>query len=409
MKKGGEKIVGASNVVELGPYRSKFAKRARDINPGVLAALSIDSVILQICDVLVAVSAVLTDSKDLRSLPERLEGLFSGIDEDTFRSGLSEIMEGRTQASIELWVRKLRTKAYRIFARRLVGAAAYHQLKSALYQDTAEVSVAVRKGLRSGMPFLVAWEDAIAVMSREQLSKLTPIDVLGLNFTKLLHQFDTFLGEKVLDSFPADISMPQIDELGDLSEMAGIFRQSVSSRTLLQVSRVNEPLVRKLAGARDALEHSADGVAQAASSLVELIDRILRESFDQEQVLNWIEKELPVTSGLWYETDQGEQHPTKRGEVLCLLYNCGSIKREPSEQDDGTGPLFLHQVLAGVVVSARSSLQKLKHSDDADDEDRKKLTELLSAVEGALMLGVLHQQMVPSVAEDCQGLCQNTA
>ena len=42
-------------------------------------------------------------------------------------------------------------------------------------------ALAVRRGVRAAMPFVVAWEDALAAMSREQLSTLTSIDVLGLD------------------------------------------------------------------------------------------------------------------------------------------------------------------------------------------------------------------------------------
>jgi hypothetical protein len=64
------------------------------------------------------------------------------------------------------------------------------------------VALAVRRGVRAAMPFVVAWEDALAVMSREQLSTLTSIDVLGLDVGKLIHDLDALPGDRVLPALP---------------------------------------------------------------------------------------------------------------------------------------------------------------------------------------------------------------
>ncbi len=184
-----------------------------------------------------------------------------------------------------------------------------------------------------------------------------------------------------------------------LNDLSDTIRTAVSSAAQRQLTRVNEPLVRKLAGARDALEHSADGVSQAASSLIELIDRVIRESLDGASVLDWIDSQIPGTPDTTYPTDNGVRRPTKRGELLCLVYGGGSVSRQATEQDDGTGPSFVHQVLAGVMVSARSKLQALKHADDATEADREQMKALLSAMEGALMLGLLLQQLTAASVE----------
>ncbi len=243
------------------------------------------------------------------------------------------------------------------------------------------------------MPFVTAWEDALAVLSPEQLAGATTFDLLGLNAGKLMVQLDSLLGEKVLPVLPMDLADAEAADLVDTPQLASVVRASLSLSTRRQLMRANQSLVRKLSGARDALSHSADGVAQAASSLIELIDRILRESATRDEVLNWIHREVPDSPDLTFEDSGVGLRPTKRGEVLCFLYGGGQVKREPTEADDGKGPSFVHEVLARVVVSARSELQRLKHADEPGDGDKAQLELLLAAVEGALLLGLLLHQI----------------
>ena len=379
----------------LADHRSKFVLQARDLDPRLLSALRIDAVFLQLCDALVTVCSVLSDSSDPRPWQEQLDEVFRQVDAAQVMAGLEDIVENRSLEAADAWIRQVRTVGYRAFARRLVGAATYDRLERALYEDAAVVAFAVRRGVRAAMPFVVAWEDALAVMTPQQLSALTSFDVLGLNVGKLIYDLDALLGDKLLPAFPADVLALHRADVVNLSELRDTFRARVSSTAVRQLTRVNQSLVRKLAGARDALEHSADGVSQAASSLVELIDRVLRESSDQDSVLEWIDEEVADSPGLTWVDDQGQRRPTKRGEVLCLMYAGGSVKREATEHDDGLAPLFVHQILAGVVVSARTKLQQLKHADEATEEDREQLSALLSAIEGALMLGLLLQQVAP--------------
>ena len=276
----------------------------------------------------------------------------------------------------------------------------YDQLERALYEDAAVVALAVRRGVRAAMPFVAAWEDALAVMSREQLASLTTIDVLGLNIGKLVHDLDALLGDRVLPRTPSRGRVGARHQGVSLDDLSATIRTAVTSAAQRQLTRVNNPWYRKLAGARDALEYSADGVSQAASSLVELIDRVIRESLDGASVLDWIDSQIPSTPDTTYLTPKGVRQPTKHGELLCLVYGGGSVSRQPSEHDDGTGPSFVHQVLAGVMVSARSKLQALKHADEASEADREQLKALLSAMEGALMLGLLLQQLTTGQRAD---------
>jgi len=391
-----------SNDVALARHRSRFARHAGDLDPRVLSALRIDAVLLQFCDVVVTVCSILSDATDPRPWQERLDDAFRHVEADSVVAGLEDIAASQTQAAVDTWVRKVRTVGYKAFARRLLGAATYDQLEHALYEDAAVVALAVRRGVRAAMPFVVAWEDALAVMSREQLSTLTSIDVLGLNVGKLIHDLDALLGDRVLPALPVEVVAAHSGDLVSLNELTGTVRAAVSSGALRQLTRVSEPLVRKLAGARDALEYSADGVSQAASSLVELIDRVIRESVDEATALAWIDSQLRDNPDLTYLTPAGLRRPTKRGELLCLVYAGGSVSRPATEQDDGSGPSFVHQVLVGVIVSPRTRLQHLKHADDASEDDREQLKNLLSAIEGALMLSLLLQQLTVAPSQSSE-------
>jgi hypothetical protein len=246
--------LSSSNDVTLARHRSRFASQAGDLDPRLLAALRMDTVLLQFCDVVVTVCSILSDATDTRPWQERLDDAFRQVEADSVVAGLEDIAACQTQAAVDALLRKVRTVGYKAFARRLLGAATYDELERTLYEDAAVVALAVRRGVRAAMPFVVAWEDALAVMSREQLSTLTSIDVLGLNIGKLIHDLDALLGDRVLPAIPVEVLAAHHGDLLSLNELAGTVRAAVSSGALRQLSRVSEPLVRKLAGARDALE-----------------------------------------------------------------------------------------------------------------------------------------------------------
>lgn len=309
-------------------------------------------------------------------------------------NGIETFTQDKTRVAVEAWVRKVRKVGYQAYARRLLGAAEYDRLERALREDAALVALAVRRGVRAVMPFVAAFEDGLEVMTSEQLAQIRAADLIGVNFGKLMHQLDAMLGEKVWPLLPMEVVSTCDDDFLGLEQFADQVRVTVTTSARTHLTRVNEPLVRKLTGARDALKYSADGVSQAASSLVELIDRVLREAAAERDVLEWIDRELTDTAELSYRTVTGERRPTTRGSTLHFLYGGGSVARAPSRSDDGTGPSILHEVLASVVVAARKKLQRLKHADSAHPSDREQLDQLLGAVEGTLWLGLwLHQTM----------------
>ena len=310
---------------------------------------------------------------------------------------MEALSQDATRVAVESWVRKVRKVGYQAYAGRLLGTAEYDRLERALREDGAVVALAVRRGVRAAMPFVAAFEDGLEVMTPDQLAQIRAVDLLGLNFGHLMHKLDTAIGERVWPQLPMDAVPTRHDDFLGLEQITEDIRVKVTTSATTHLTRVNEPLVRKLTGARDALKYSADGVAQAASSLVELIDRVLREGTEDRQVLSWIDRELNGAAGLTYVGVSGERRPTTRGSTLYFLYCGGSVARQPSGPDDGTGPSFLHEVIASVVVVARKKLQRLKHADSTDPVEREHLDKLLAAVEGAMWLGLWLHQAAPGV------------
>lgn len=160
-----------------------------------------------------------------------------------------------------------------------------------------------------------------------------------------------------------------------MKEMSSRLRQMASGPTRAKLSDLNARLAAKIAGAEDALRLSADGVSQAAHSMVELIDRILRTAFTEQAVLDWIAESDRCDDDLTYLAPSGKRSSTKRGQALCFIY-----AGRPVEES------AVHEILAAGVVSARTQLQALKHAEKGDSADVEKVVGLIAAVEGCFAL-----------------------
>ncbi len=398
-----KKVHVTTGLVGYDKHRSKFAARARGLDPSLLSALRVDEVMLSCCDVVVTVCGVLMDSDDPRPWQQRIESCFTERFADADAEAVVQTLDAFTSedgaTSVSNWIKRTKKAGYTAYARRLVGAAEYNRLERALKEDAAVVALAVRRGLRAMMPFAVAWEDALAIMTRNQLAAVTKLDLLSVGALQLVGSLDDQLGEKVMTTLPMATTQAGDKDLlpwsaGDLVSVVEDFRVIVSAESSKHIELQNAYLVRKVEGARHALEYSADGVSQAANSLIELIDRLLREAFDAGTVLGWVDANLPGDTNLVW-IDRCGRRPTKRAEALCLVYGGGSVARPPTQDDDGVGPSLIHDVLARVIVSARDKLQELKHADSGDETDREDLLRVMASVEGSLMLG-LRLGLIPS-------------
>ncbi|MGW2340386.1 hypothetical protein [Streptomyces sp. NPDC001661] len=373
--------------------RSNIAGFAQNLDPKTRETLHLDDTLLTGLDLLVSLSRALTDTRNDLPWQDRLEAVLDSMNNHELEVALAALA-GLFQPpeKAQAWVNSVRSVSYQLFVCRLLGAAKYRLLVIALREDQAVVGLAVRRALRALMPFAVAWSDAIATMSKDQRKSITRKDVLALDVVRGIAFADKFLGDKLLSNLPMELTGATSEDLegwepDDLSEIVGRLRSRITQASAARLHRENSQLVRKIRGARDALKYSEDGVSQAANSLIELIDRVMREAFPPAVVLAWIKTNLPHEPMLTYTKD-GKAAPTKRGEALCFVYDAGPVAREPNEYDDGTGPAPIQDILARIFVSTRDKLQKLKHSDGGTPEERERLLALFSALEGALLLGL---------------------
>ncbi|NYI05539.1 hypothetical protein [Allostreptomyces psammosilenae] len=365
----------------------------RTLKPGLLETLRITESAVLVMEALVSLCKALTNDSDPRPWHERVDDCFSGVTEEQLKAIFQALVDECEGEQLKRWVERFKNRSYSSFVERILGAATYNRFIDALKQDGAVIALAVRRGVRAFTPFVVAWNDAVEVSSRRQLKDVQPANILTVNAVEVLVALDDFLGEKVIAALPMEVTSAKNADLAALApegvdDLVANFRSMVAEASVKRVERVNSPLVRKIRGARDALRFSEDGVSQAANSLIELLDRIMRESFAPAEVLAWVDANLPGGEELTHEV-QGQRRPTKRAEALCFVYGgLPIIPREASENDNGKGPDFIHDVIAIALVSIRNQLQKMKHADRGTPEEKSQLLSILAALEGALMLGL---------------------
>lgn len=230
------------------------------------------------------------------------------------------------------------------------------------------------------MPYAVALEDVAAVLTPRQIANCTPLNLAQGAIISLVLQLDQGLDRLVSKGLVLELASPRPDEtatlrVADLTEFVDQLRQVVSGSSRAAVGELSGTLARKMQGARDAIEHSADPVSQAASSLIELLDRLLRLAFSEQEVLDWCDINYDSAPDLEYQKD-GIRRPTKRGQALCFAY-----ASQPVSERSG-----LHEMLAAGLVATRNNLEQLKHADSNEPGEAEKLASHLASVEGFLHL-----------------------
>ena len=343
-----------------------------------------------IWDLIVSCSAALTDDTDSRPWGDRLDEILS-------RAFVGEIGEEQIEAAAKYfetfakdqvpeWTKAIKRGGARLFLERLLGAAAYNRLKAALKQDCAVLAVALRRAARNLMPYAVALDDLFSALPAGQAEKFPKLTgapstllTLAIHLDQALEKLVEFSSGATLLNSRESESTPL--ELADLAMLADKFREIVSGRSRAAVKELSAALGRKIQGARDALEHSADPVAQAANSLIELIDRLLRAAFTDDEVMEWVQANYQSAKSLTYVDQKGPSpkvRPTKKAQVLCFVH-AGMPVSEPSP---------LHEMAATAIATVRTQLQKLKHADLGTEEEAMEVARHLNAVEGFLHLAV---------------------
>ncbi|MGW2840630.1 hypothetical protein ACWCWD_22905 [Streptomyces sp. NPDC001493] len=389
-------------------WQSQFASYVSGIEPSRLRVLRLDESTIFVAEVLVSICKVISDESNSQQWFDRigeyfddlensplgglLEKMMEDFQEDEAKTWLGKALVGMQDGEAQSWVDKYKAGGYKRFALRLLGAAQYRILVRALNEDAAVVALALRRIIRSLMPFAIAWSDSVGMLTKDQLKAAGRIELAGINAVSVLIEVDKLFGDKVLSRLPMEITAASGTDLvawtpDGAAGLMGQFRLLVREASARRVERANSPLLRKIQGARAALQYSEDGTSQAANSLIELIDRIMRESFSPQVVLDWIDVNIPEYPEVSY-MDKGCRKPTKLGEALCFIYGGGPTARIANQYDDGVGPSVVHELVARAFVSTRNKLQKIKHADIGTPEEREQLLTLFSALEGALMLGL---------------------
>ena len=129
------------------------------------------------------------------------------------------------------------------------------------------------------------------------------------------------------------------------------------------------------------MQFSEDGISQAANSLTELIDRMLREFASNESVLLWLKHNDLYSHESVYEKDNKEL-PNKFGQCLCFLYGGGKVLQNEGGNQGAEILTTLYYYLAKSMTSARNSLQAIKHSDAGNQEERDRIQESALAIMG---------------------------
>lgn len=371
--------MASESLQTVATHPSSLTGEMRQLTPGQLLVLGVTARQLGIADLLFAAVQLLLDDEDERPLWKRLEDL-----EDLAQETLAEL-ENLTTVDPEAfepprWLRRAAAPEFHRFARRFLGPARLDRIIAAAKEDGAIMAVAVRRALRYVMPLATAADHCVGVLSAEQRAKIDGLSAITeSSLLEAAVKLDSLIGhlDDVGIPIAAEAARPSelVDLPGAIGELASQLQHSITEDTQELLEEMSAVLGRKVSGARDALEHSSDPVSQAANSLIELIDRLLRSAFDSTTVMAWVQTHFPNRADLIHFVD-GRSRPTKRAEALCFAH----AGEPPSDE-----PL-LQETIAATIVAARSELQRLKHADSCTDEERAELTRMLHAIEGATVL-----------------------
>ncbi|GAB3244406.1 hypothetical protein [Kineosporia babensis] len=378
--------VAGPGVVGRSDYGSALAAEAARLPMSLRGQLPVSEGAVLLWDGIVAICHALLHPSDDLDWVQRLTTVldvkaaaFTPESLEAIRSELERIAADKDAA----WFTNLARSDFLKFLEKAVGTAAYHRIRRAVLDDMATVAETIRVGVQLLQPYAQAAEDMIRVLPATNRGDLrSALGAAELVLVKLVIQADLVL-EQLLD---AAINDEFSDELftklpapttEELEAVVPKLRAIISDRARQLAAELGSGVSRKIQGARDAISMSADPVSQAANSLIELIDRLLRTAFTDEEVLAWIDDNYPAAKDLKYERGKALV-PTKRAQALCFVFG---------GQPRGTGD-DIRETLAEVIVNVRSQLQGLKHADTGEPEELTELGLLMGAVESFFAVGV---------------------
>ncbi|WP_328810580.1 hypothetical protein [Rhodococcus sp. NBC_00294] len=353
--------------------------------------LQVEEWVLSGLDSAVTAVSFLTDADSSAEAKRRMDSL-AAIFEDYFDTvpvdDFSEIaekllhrLEGFTEDTVPRWAKRLfRDNHYRRFAKKLIGSKHYDLLLQAFHADCVILSRGIRGVASYVRPYALAFDDLTVLLTDQQVKDIGLPRELVASALRFIVEFDYALDELVESKFDwSKWKVPERDQFTNHDALADVLQQVrplVTGPLIESLETINTRLVRRLRGANSALQHSEDGVSQAANSLVELIDWTFRTAFTDEEVISWL---AAVRKDFVYD-DHGRTRPTKRGQALCFVHGGAT-------PEDGNVSA-LHEMMAVAIVAARTGLQGLKHADEGTLEERDQVETHLRAIEGFLTVSI---------------------
>lgn len=363
--------------------RSALVREAACLTAAQRKAFGITDLQLVTASKLFDLCIVLLDDNDPRPLDERLDDVeqrFEELEELDVTRGLAEWAE--SDPELPRWMTRIAAPNFQRYARRFVGAKRYDGLRAAAQQDGSVLFVAARRVLRYLLPLATATDHLLRVISPNQLKQIKGLEELATSsMLELAVSLDVVMNKLLDDGLLPAPPLARADELaalpGTVGELAESLTGQISGESAELIEELSEVLSRKVKGAHDALRFSADPVSQAANSLIELIDRLLRDAFPNDIVLAWLSAWFAADiADYTYTNDGGQTVPTKRGQALCFVYAGGGVGEQTA----------LHDLAATALVAVRNGLQDLKHSDHGTDEEKRAIAESIASVESILLL-----------------------
>ena len=361
---------------------SEVVREVRLLGVGQRRVLQVSDRQLDVADLCFRATQLLLDDRDPRPKWDRLEDLAARVREVLGPLDLDFLeADPHTEVVLPRWLRCGSTPGFQRFVRRFLGAAHTDRIAKAFQQDGKVLVVGLRRCLRYLLPVAAAADRCIRVLTPGQQAQIEGVEVLARSTSlELVVRLDSLVTRLETAGVPLDPNLARPSELaelpGPIGEIASSMDVAVSDQSAEILQELGLALTRKVRGARDALEFSADPVSQAAHSLVELIDRMLRDAFESEYVIEWIDRCCPSQMAQLTHLKHGQRLPTTRGRALCFTY----AGESPPEMT------MFHQLAAVAMSEARSNLQRLKHADSCTGHEREEVVGLLEVVEGSLVL-----------------------
>ncbi|MEP9384604.1 hypothetical protein [Nocardioides sp. KR10-350] len=370
------------------PYgTSRLAAELYALPRNLRRTLRVPDHLIAVIDALVTVVDGLTDDTGPANMNDRAEKVFEGEPLTKYLAmvpgGLAaEPLETYLSQEIPRAIRMFDGKDPRGFTSRLLGAARYHRLEQALKKDLEVVLVGARRVSRWTLPFALALEDICEPLGQGAMTEIFGGGWDG-GFLDLIVEGDRLIEKAVGWAAPGELIRARPEEREPLTAdalraMTDEIRDVIAGQTSEILNDLKDTFRRKMQGARDALAFSSDAVSQASSSLIEFIDRLLRDAFSDDEVLAWLDENFESKKDLVFSRRDGIVRPTKRAQALCLAYGRTKIEQRNA----------LNELAASSLVAARARLQQLKHADDGTPEEREQVVMALAAVEGFLMIVV---------------------